>query len=93
MLKGTRDAVVKDMRSVSIHGQMSWEIVFTFLDDQGEQLNAARVGPEAISGGHIEIGDRVQVEYLVGVVVKVTRLPPSNGDQSKDGGRGREGRR
>jgi hypothetical protein len=92
MLKGTRDAVVKDMRSVSIHGQMSFEIIFTFLDDPGEQLNAARVGPEAIAGGHVEVGDRIQVEYLVGVVVKVTRLPP-NGDQRKDGGREREGRR
>ncbi|HEV3214514.1 MAG TPA: hypothetical protein VGZ27_02260 [Vicinamibacterales bacterium] len=75
MLKGTRDAVVKEMRSVSIHGQMSWEVVFTFLDDPGEQLNAARVGPEAISGGAVEVGDRIRVEYLVGVVVKVTRLP------------------
>ncbi len=75
MLKGTRDAVVREMRSVSIHGQMSWEVVFTFLDDPGEQLNAARVGPEAISGGNVEVGDRIRVEYLVGVVVKVTRLP------------------
>jgi hypothetical protein len=91
MLKGSRDAVVKDLRSVSIHGQMSWEIVFTFLDDQGEQLNAARVGPEAIDGGAIEIGDRIRVEYLVGVVVKVTRLAV-HGDQPKDGGRERGGR-
>jgi len=75
MLKGTRDAVVKEMRSVSIHGQMSWEIVFTFLDDQSEQLNAARVGAEAVTGGRVEVGDRIRVEYLVGVVVKVTRLP------------------
>jgi hypothetical protein len=91
MLKGTRDAVVKEMRSVSIHGQMSWEVVFTFLDDPGEQLNAARVGPEAISGGQIEVGDRVQVEYLVGVVVKVVRLPVL-GDPPKDGGWERGGR-
>jgi hypothetical protein len=90
MLKGSRDAIVKDMRSVSIHGQMSWEIVFTFLDDPGEQLNAARVGPEAIAGGMVEVGDRIQVEYLVGVVVKVTRLPV-HADQSKDGGRERRG--
>ncbi len=79
MLKGTRDAVVKELRSVSIHGQKSWEIVFTFLDDPGEQLNAARVGSEAITGGQIEAGDRIQVDYLVGVVVKVTRLPGSVG--------------
>jgi hypothetical protein len=91
MLKGSRDAVVREMRSVSIHGQMSWEIVFTFLDDPGEQLNAARVGPEAIAGGAVEVGDRIQVEYLVGVVVKVTRLPLYGG-QPKDGGREKRGR-
>jgi hypothetical protein len=91
MLKGTRDAVVRDMRAVSIHGQMSSEIVFTFLDDPGEQLNAARVGPEAMAGGRIEVGDRIQVEYLVGVVVKVTRLP-LHADQPKDADRGRRGR-
>jgi len=54
---------------------MSWEIVFTHADDPGEQLNAARVGPEAIVGQSLEPGDRINVEYLVGVVVKVTRLP------------------
>jgi hypothetical protein len=75
VLKGTRDAVLRRIQPVSIHGQMSWEIVFTHLDDPGEQLNAARVGPEAIVGQSLEAGDRVRVEYLVGVVVKVTRLP------------------
>jgi hypothetical protein len=74
MLKGTRDAKLRRIQPVSIHGQMSWEIVFTHADDPGEQLNAARVGPEAIIGS-LEAGDRIQVEYLVGVVVKVTRLP------------------
>ena len=53
---------------------MSWEIIFTFLDDPNEQLNAARVGGESIVGHSLEAGDRIQVEYLVGVVVKVTRL-------------------
>ncbi|MES1256762.1 MAG: hypothetical protein ABUS56_14200 [Acidobacteriota bacterium] len=75
MLKGSRDAVLKRIQAISIHGQMSWEIVFTHLDDQGEQLNAARVGPEAIVGHSLEPGDQIRVDYLVGVVVKVTRLP------------------
>ncbi len=75
MLKGTRDAVLRRIQPISIHGQMSWEIVFTHLDDPGEQLNAARVGPEAIVAESLEAGDRIKVEYLVGVVVKVTRLP------------------
>ena len=75
VLKGTRDATLRRIQPISIHGQMSWEIVFTHLDDPGEQLNAARVGPEAIVGESLEPGDRITVEYLVGVVVKVTRLP------------------
>ena len=75
MLKGTRDGVLRRIQPVSIHGQMSWEIVFTHIDDPGEQLNAARVGPEAIVGQSLEPGDRIKVEYLVGVVVKVTRIP------------------
>jgi len=75
MLKGTRDARLKKILPISIHGQASWEIVFTHLDDPEEQLHAARVGPEAIAGAAPEAGDRVQLEYLVGVVVRVTRLP------------------
>jgi len=75
VLKGTRDATLRRIQPISIHGQMSWEIVFTHLDDPGEQLNAARVGPEAIVGESLEPGDHITVEYLVGVVVKVTRLP------------------
>jgi hypothetical protein len=77
VLKGSRDAVLKRIQPVSIHGQVSWELVFTHEDDPGEQLNAARVGPEAIVGQSLEPGDRIRVEYLVGVVVKVTRLPGS----------------
>jgi len=75
MLKGTRDAVLRRIQPMSVHGQVSWEIVFTHLDDPAEQLNAARVGAEAIVGQSLEPGDRITVEYLVGVVVKVTRLP------------------
>ena len=49
MLKGSRQAILKRIQPISIHGQASWEIVFTHVDDPTEQLNAARVGPEAIS--------------------------------------------
>ena len=76
MLKGSRFAVVRTLRPVSIHGQLSLEIVFTHEDDPTEQLNAARVGQEAIEGLPLEVGDRGEVEYLVGVVVRVTKVPP-----------------
>ena len=75
MLKGSREALLNRIQPISVHGQASWEIVFTHVDDPEGQLNAARVGPEAIVGHTLEAGDRIRVEYLVGVVVKVTRLP------------------
>ena len=75
MLKGSRQAILKRIQPISIHGQASWEIVFTHVDDTTEQLNAARVGPEAIAAQTLEPGDRIDVEYLFNQVVKVTRLP------------------
>ena len=75
MLKGSRQAILKRIQPISIHGQPSWEIVFTHVDDQTEQLNAARVGPEAIAAASLEAGDRIEVEYLFNQVIKVTRLP------------------
>jgi hypothetical protein len=75
MLKGSREAILKRLQRISLHGQQSWEIVFVNVDDPTEQLNAARIGPEAIAAESLEPGDRIQVEYLFNVVVKVTRLP------------------
>ena len=49
---------------------------FTHIDDPTEQLNAARVGPEALTAESLEDGDRIEVEYLFNQVIKVTRLPP-----------------
>ena len=77
MLKGSRQAILKRIQPISIHGQASWEIVFTHVDDPTEQLNAARVGPEAIAAETLEPGDRIDVEYLFNQVIKVTRIPPS----------------
>ena len=75
MLKGSRQAVLKRIQPISIHGQPSWEIVFIHEDDPTEQLNAARVGSEAIVAASLEAGDRIEVEYLFNQVIKVVRLP------------------
>ena len=77
MLKGTRDAILKKMQPVSIHGQVSWDVHFNDVEDPDGQPHVARVGPEAIVGRNMEPGDRIQVEYVVGVVVRVTRVVPS----------------
>jgi len=74
MLKGTRDGVLKRMQPVSIHGQVSYDVFFTDVGDLDGQTHVARVGPEAIAGANMEPGDRIQVEYIVGVAVKVTRM-------------------
>ena len=76
MLKGTREGILKRLQPVSIHGQITCDVFFTSLEDPDGQIHVARLGPEAISG-NLEPGDRITVEYLVGVAVKVTRVIPT----------------
>ena len=76
MLKGTRDGILKKVQPVSIHGQISWDVLFTDVDDPDGQVTVARIGPEAVAG-NIEPGDRIQVEYLVGVAIRVSRVVPA----------------
>ena len=77
MLKGTRDGILKRVQPVSIHGQVSCDVFFTDLDDPDGQIHVARIGPEAVIGNNLEPGDRIQVEYVVGVAIKVTRVVPA----------------
>lgn len=76
MLKGTRNGILKRIQPVSIHGQISWDVFFTDVEDPDGQTHVARLGPEAVEPvvSHLEPGDRIAVEYLVGVPVKVTRV-------------------
>jgi hypothetical protein len=74
MLKGTREGVLKKVQPMSIHGQLSWDVFFTDVDDPDGQVHVARVGPEAVIGNNLEPGDRIQVEYVVGVPIRVTRV-------------------
>ena len=67
MLKGSRDAVLHKMQPISIHGQLSYDIHYTFVDDDGGQVRVARVGPEALAPG-LQTGDRIRLDFLVGVV-------------------------
>ena len=76
MLKGTRDGILKKIQPVSIHGQISWDVFFTTLDEPDGQITVARIGPEAVAN-NLEPEDRIQVEYLVGIPVKITRVVPT----------------
>jgi hypothetical protein len=76
MLKGTRDGILKRIQPLSIHGQISWDVFFTDVEDPDGQIHVARMGPEGVAR-NVEPGDRIQVEYLVGVAIKVTRVVPT----------------
>jgi hypothetical protein len=76
MLKGTRDGILKRIQPVSIHGQLSWDVFFADVEEPDGQLHVARIGPEAVAN-NLEPGDRIQIEYLVGQAVKITRVVPS----------------
>ena len=77
MLKGTRNGILKRIQKVSIHGQVTWDVFFTDVEDPDGQVSVARIGPEAVIGDNIEPGDRIQIEYLVGQAIKVTRVVPT----------------
>lgn len=73
MLKGTRDGLLKKLQPVSIHGQVSLDLFFTDVEEPDGQIHVARMGPEAV-GRNLEPGDRIRIEYLVGVPIKVERV-------------------
>ena len=76
MLTGTREGILKKVQPMSIHGQISWDVFFTDVEDPDGQVHVARIGPEAVIGNSLEPGDRIQVEYVVGVPIEVTRRDP-----------------
>ena len=76
MLKGTRDGILKKVQPVKLLQSGDFELLD--IDDPDGQITVARIGPEAVIGTNLEPGDRIQVEYVVGVPVKVTRVVPTS---------------
>ena len=72
MLKGSRDAVLHRMQPISIHGQLSYDIHYRFVDEPDSQARVARVGGEALAPG-LQVGDRIRLDFLLGVVTAVHR--------------------
>ena len=71
MLKGSRDAILKRLQPISIHGQLSYDVHYSF-DDDPDQVHVARVGPEAVAHG-LQQGDLVRLDFLVGVVTAIAK--------------------
>jgi hypothetical protein len=73
MLKGSRVGIIRKVRPVSIHGQISLDVYFADPDDPDGQVSLARVGPEA-TPRNLEPGDRVELHYVLGVVTRITKI-------------------
>ena len=72
MLKGTRSGVIKRIQPVSVHGQVSLDVFWVDPEDPEEEIRHARVGDES-TPRDLEAGDKVQMHYLMGSVVQITR--------------------
>jgi hypothetical protein len=73
MLKGSKPALIKKIQPVSVHGQLSLDVLFVDPDDPDGQVSLARIGPESIPRG-LEPGDVVEIHYMLGVVTEIRRL-------------------
>jgi hypothetical protein len=72
MLKGTREAILRKVQPISIHGQLSYDVHYAFADEP-DSMRVARVGPEATDGA-LQAGDHAMLDFLVGVVTSVRRI-------------------
>ena len=75
MLNGTREAILRRVQPISIHGQVSCDVVFSDSNDPEGPVHTARVGPEAMAHG-FEPGDPISLVYLMGSVTAVRRTVP-----------------
>ena len=78
MLRGSREAILRKIQPISIHGQISLDVHFVYPDDDTEQVRVARIGPESVASG-LEAGDRVMLEFMLGTVTQVSRAPQPAG--------------
>jgi hypothetical protein len=72
MLKGSREAILRKLQPISIHGQLSYDVHYQFVDDPEGQVRVARVGTEAVGPG-LQQGERIRLDFLVGVVTAVQK--------------------
>ena len=77
MLKGSREGIVHRIQPVSIHGQISLDVFWLDPEDPEQEIRHARVGGESVPRG-MDVGDRVTLHYLMGMVTQITKSPVSS---------------
>ena len=78
MLHGSRVAVLRKVQPINVHGQISLDVHYVDPDDDTQQVRVARIGPEAMAKG-LDAGDRVILDFVIGVVTAVKRAPRESG--------------
>ena len=78
MLHGSREAVLRKVQPISIHGQISLDVHYVDPDDDPQQVRDPRSGPQARATGLVA-GDRVILDFVLGVVTNVKRAAPGSG--------------
>ena len=73
MLKGSREAILRRVQPISVHGQISWDVYFADADDPEGQVSVARVGPETVNQ-LLEPGDRIRLDYALGAVTAIHKV-------------------
>ena len=71
ILSGSKDATLRQVQLVSLHGTEFFDLVFSH-DDAPEQLIRARVGREAIYANP-QPGELVSVSYLMNIPTSIAR--------------------
>ncbi len=73
VLFSRREAILEDLRAIQIHGARFYDILFSFIETPGAPPEAGRIGAEMIYA-HPQAGDRVLIEKVANVVMRVEKL-------------------
>jgi len=71
IMSGTKDATLRTIRLIDIHGTRFYDVEYTH-DDLPGQVRAARVGLESAYDDP-RPGDQIRVSYLMNVVTALAR--------------------
>ena len=73
MLTGSRDGLLQQIKPISIHGQISYDVCYTEAGDPEGQMATARVGPESMDR-NLKPGDRIRLHFVLNAVTAITRV-------------------
>jgi hypothetical protein len=73
VLFSRKEAILRDLRTIEIHGARFYDILFSFAETPDTQPESGRIGAEMIYA-HPRAGDRVMIEQVANVVTRVEKL-------------------